>query len=108
MAEEIEHVLYKLLPLILIIFVSWFFSFLGSRVKKQTQQAPEPQKTEGDREAAQLLFDEEEAMEPPKPAQSTFGLPLPAQGAATPAPMLPQASGPLVTPKPIKPKWWGA
>ncbi len=107
MGEKIEHILYSLLPLILIIFVSWFFSFLGSRVKKQTEQAPFPLKTETDRDAVHLFLDEDEVMESPKPAQPFPGLPAPPAGSGPPL-WQPQPAGPQVTPKPIEPKWWGA
>jgi hypothetical protein len=107
MGEKMENILYSLLPLILIIFVSWFFSFLGSRVKKHTEQATQNQGTEPEREAAHLFFDKEEAMESPKPAQHIPGLSVPISGDRSTL-MQPQSASPQVSPKPIKPKWWGA
>jgi hypothetical protein len=107
MGEKIEHIFYSLLPLILIIFVSWFFSFLGSRVKKQAEQAPHPAKPETDRDAVHLFSDEDDVMESPQQARQFPGLSAPPAESGTTL-RQPASAGPQIVPKPIEPKWWGA
>ncbi len=107
MGEKVQHILYSLLPLILIIFVSWFFSFLGSRVKKQTEQTSYPATAETESDTMHMVFDEDEEMESPRPAPGFLGLPMPPTESDATL-WRPQPTGPQITPKPIEPKWWGA
>ncbi|AFM26005.1 hypothetical protein [Desulfomonile tiedjei] len=97
--KDIESILYSLIPLVLIILFSWLFSFLGSKMKKPSENGDQvPGRVLGDR-----FFDlmkEEESEEVPQQRQPQ-----------TPQPgiTIPQGSGaPLVSAKPITPKWWGA
>ena len=107
MGEKVEHILYSLLPLILIIFVSWFFSFLGSRVKKQTEQAPQRPTAGPSEDSVDVFLGNDEVVESPRPAQPFPGLPVPPAGSG-PNLRQPQPTSPQLTPRPIEPKWWGA
>ncbi len=111
---DLENILWTLLPLIALIVVSWILSFMGSKVAKKRQEEEAMQgETYGDR-SGELFIDMEgeEAFEPARPdrpagpdfagpdfagrAQSAQWDSLQKLGPATP------------TPRPIKPKWWGA
>jgi len=105
MTESIENLLYSLIPLLLIIAASWFFSFLGPRKKPKTSDelpgtAPK---------SVDQLFDlfpqgEEEVREAPGTARP--GDVRDARQIAWPSKM--PMKGPEPTPKPITPKMWGA
>lgn len=106
---DIEDVLWTLLPLVLLVVISWALSFLGSRVANKTQEGMPVQDDGRDEQSTELLFDEEERelLGPSKPE--------PAERPQRPAydepsdfetPGVPGA--PRVTPDPIRPKWWGA
>jgi len=103
--DNLENILKSLLPLIIIIVVSWLFSSLGSRLKKQGGTGQDEDRP------AEKIFDfltqtKEEAVQPEN--DTTEGRPADAvRPIAKSWPGYP-AGGPQVTPKPIKPKWWGA
>jgi hypothetical protein len=103
--EKIDNLLYSLIPLIVIILLSWLFSYLGSRRRKET----EGEETSGTRAGDQFFdfFDRSEEEETPTGA--TVGRPEVREefggGVWSDHPAL---RGPEVTAKPIKPKWWGA
>ncbi len=107
--QNIENILWSLVPLVLIILFSWLFSFLGSKMKKPEENSEASAgKNLGDR----ILEMMKEGAEEVPPQQAAGG---PAQPVAkSPFSMgsnvrLPQQSGgPPVTAKPINPKWWGA
>jgi hypothetical protein len=109
MGEKGDNFLYGILPLILIIAVSWFFSFLSAKARKQTQQDPrQPQtQTQPEKDALELFFGADEDAEFRKSSQR---LPEQAVPRADPGTTLgkPHAPDARVTPKPIEPKWWGA
>lgn len=106
--DKMENILYSLVPLIIIILISWAFSFLGSKRRGQqtsaeteTQATPRDQflefLTEGDEQEERLIVRRDEA-------GSKVG---PHVDLSAWAPNVP-TGGPKVTPDPIKPKWWGA
>jgi hypothetical protein len=105
--ENLENILYSLLPLILIIVFSWLFGSLGSRLKKQAASAGNS--TEH-REQGEDLFDLFAARSGEQPSASQPGTqnlpPLPSDT----TPWVPKRglAPPPVTADPIKPKMWGA
>jgi hypothetical protein len=106
--DKMENILYSLIPLIIIILISWAFSFLGSKRRgRQDSAETETQTTPGDQF---LDFISEEDDEDEKlivrsdDGRSSTG---PHVDLDVWAPDVP-TGGPEVTPKPIKPKWWGA
>lgn len=106
--ENTKDILYSIAPLVLIIVFSWLFSYLGSRMKKQSQGAAPQSQTEPEDQLMDLFPDggREEFPGQPRAEQAPLGLgrladfttwnPRTAEGP------------PPVTPTPIKPKWWGA
>ncbi|MBI5569989.1 MAG: hypothetical protein HY914_08600 [Desulfomonile tiedjei] len=121
MPENLKDILYSLLPLILIIFISWFFSFLGPKMKKQIEEGTKAGNGESRNELLEIFLGQGSAKGAGPPAESPEprsempgpGLSMPGSGVPAPgdkaAPMpLPRYTGPPVTPEPIKPKWWGA
>jgi hypothetical protein len=105
--DNLENILYSLLPLVLIIVFSWLFGLLGSRMKKQAASSGKPAEQ---REEAQNLFDLFAARSGGQPGALEPGMesspPLPAD--AAPWAQRRGVNPPLVTPDPIKPKMWGA
>ncbi len=102
------------LPVILIVFISWLFSFLGSKYKKtqpgsQAQAPAAKPKDEGDLLEKKILefFGVADEVEKARQEQQTPGKPV---NSAPPTrygtSRMPE--GPVTTPKPIEPKWWGA
>ncbi|MEJ2717255.1 MAG: hypothetical protein P8182_08965, partial [Deltaproteobacteria bacterium] len=103
-------VLYSLVPLILIIFFSWLFSFMGSRMKKQTDRT-DVSSTENDDDGRLIDFltghaDDDLLMVPggegPERPKETVEV----DSSDWRTYRDPRA--PRVTPDPIRPKWWGA
>ncbi|MBI5248217.1 MAG: hypothetical protein HY912_01870 [Desulfomonile tiedjei] len=99
--NNIENILYSLIPLILIILFSWLFSFLGSKMKKPGENS---EAAAGSNLGDRLLEMMKEAPgEAPAEAGTKQRFP------AGPRVELPQQTGgPITTAKPITPKWWGA
>jgi len=106
--DKMENILYSLIPLIIIILISWAFSFLGSKRRGQqdsaeteTQTAPRDQLldflTQGDDQEERLTVRRDEGGSRVGPHADWDAW----------APGVP-TGGPKVTPDPIKPKWWGA
>lgn len=105
--DNLEKILYNLLPLVLIIVFSWLFGLLGSRMKKRAASAGDSTTR---REEGQDLLDIFAARSGEQPGTPQSGMenlpPLPAD-ATTWAPQRGLAPPP-VTADPIKPKMWGA
>ena len=105
--DNLENILYSLLPLVLIIVFSWLFSFLGSRMKKQAGSAGNSTTRS---EQGEGLFDILAGRSGEQPSASQPGVedlpPLPS-GATTWAPQR-GLNPPPATANPIKPKMWGA
>jgi|GEM_PF-491815 len=118
---EIDKLIYSIIPLVLIIFFSWLFSVMGSRMKKQmgeespgvmnspgTQQDAGAVKSSGDPlldlfgrlQGDKIVVTEEEEAPPrmggmPKTEKAPWG-------------MHQDPQAPRVSSEPITPKWWGA
>ena len=105
--DNLENILYKLLPLVLIIVFSWLFGLLGSRMKKKSASAGD---STTQREEEEDLFDIFAARSAEQPEDSQSGTenlpPLPA--GAAPWTRRRGFNPPPVTADPIKPKMWGA
>jgi hypothetical protein len=105
--DNLENILYSILPLVLIIIFSWLFGLLGSRMKKQAASAGS---STTHREEGGDLFDLFAARSGEQPGASQSGMdnlpPLPADTTSW-APKR-GLNRPPVTPDPIKPKMWGA
>lgn len=104
---DVEKVLYSLIPLILIILFSWLFSFLGSRMKRETDQA-DTEDTADDRlmdfltgraDDDPLVLRGEESAE-----RSGESVPVDSTGSQK----YWDLQAPRITSDPIRPKWWGA
>jgi len=121
MPENLKDILYSLLPLILIIFISWFFSFLGPKLKKQLEEGAKTGTGESRNDLMEILLGQSAAKGAGPPAETPQprsempgpGLSMPGPTAPLPGPTaapmpMPRYTGPIVTPDPIKPKWWGA
>lgn len=113
---EIEKLLYSLIPLILIIIFSWFFSFLGKKIGQREPDGEEVQTTEyrGDEQRGpvdlfELLTDDEEEEEVPRREQTEIYQPpgdmsWDYEGTYSP---YEHRGAPTVSPEPIRPKFWG-
>lgn len=103
--EKIDNLLYSLIPLVVIILLSWLFSYLGSKRRKET----EGEEPSGTRAGDQFFdfFDRNEEEEPP--TVSAVGRPeVREEFGGDIRSDHPRFRGQEVTAKPIKPKWWGA
>jgi hypothetical protein len=105
--DNLQNILYSLLPLVLIIVFSWLFGLLGSRMKKRAASAGN---STTQREEGEDLFDlfAARSSEQPDTTQSAMENlpPLPAD--AAPWARRRGLNPPPVTADPIKPKMWGA
>ena len=106
---DIENLVYSIIHLVLIIFFSWLFSVMGSRMKKQAEEgSPNGVKTPGD----QLLElfgkhdDEKIAVGDERRAVAQTGR-MPQVGTSD-WEMHRDPRAPRVSTKPITHKWWGA
>ncbi|MEW6347915.1 MAG: hypothetical protein AB1646_02540 [Thermodesulfobacteriota bacterium] len=111
---DVDKLWPSILPIVLIVVVSWLFSFLGSKYKKKDQDArPDAARAQAKPDEDLLekkileFFGVAEEVEKARQAEQTPGQPMsdipPTRFGA---PRTPQ--GPVTTPKPIEPKWWGA
>lgn len=106
--DKMDNILYSLLPVVIIILISWAFSFLGSKKRRQGDDLePEPQTSPRDQFFDFLSDQAEEEEGGAARRDMTGGRPGAHAEPDVWAPDVP-AGGPTVTPKPIKPKWWGA
>jgi len=106
---ESGDLLKSLIPLILIIVFSWLFSALGSRMKKRTEQAQSDTETDVGEEILNLFSvgSEEEPHDSPDYTRSVKQEEIgPETG--TDWDSVNRYGAPVVTPDPIKPRWWGA
>lgn len=106
--DNLENIIYSLLPLILILVLSWLFSSLGSRTRKQVQ---EKEGLSGPLSGEQILdvLSSKRGETTSKPGDVNMGFPEEIRLQEAEPWMKQQHSAPTeVTPKPIKPKWWGA
>lgn len=107
--DKIENILYSIIPLILIILFSWLFSFLGSKMRKQQEETNAAPEKGHDYQLIDLLTDQKPvpsaAESQPAPLNWTTAFPA-ADQRVPKSPATP--GGPQVTPRPIRPKWWGA
>jgi len=112
---DLDKLFYSLIPLLIIIAISWFFSFLGSKANKARQEAESvPGYGSGTENRDRLLDlisleedDEEEGLVRSQhayteDARTDESGPFPDWEA------IHGRGSPVVTPDPIKPKWWGA
>ena len=105
--DNLENILYSLLPLVLIVVFSWLFGLLGSRMKKQAASSGKPAEQ---REEGENLFDLFAARSGGQPGAWEPGmesLPPPPTDAA-PWARRRGVNPSLVRADPIKPKMWGA
>lgn len=99
--NNIENILYSLIPLILIILFSWLFSFLGSKMKKPEESS----EGAGGRNLGDRILEMMKEGQDETPAEPVKRGPVAIDSRVG----WPQQTGnPVITPKPIKPKWWGA
>lgn len=106
---DIEKLIYSVIPLVLIIFFSWLFSVMGSRMKKQAEEgSPGVAKSPGDQllDLFGKVDDEKIVVNGEKPFSIQTDSAQPIGSTAWGTYRDPQV--PVVTPKPITPKWWGA
>ena len=116
---DLENILWTLLPLITLIVISWILSFMGSKVAKKRQEEQVMKgETHGDR-SDELFMDMEgdEEFEPARPDRpdgidtdgiDTTGPDFAGRGQSSQWGSLQELGPGTPTPKPIKPKWWGA
>jgi hypothetical protein len=99
-----------IMPLVVILFLvfSWLFSFLGSKMKKRAQGEAQPAAKDNSKDLLEIILgkSQEPPAEQPTGQQDPYGIgrQLPRRermGQYSPG-------QPVVTPKPIEPKWWGA
>lgn len=104
---DVEKILYSLIPLILIIVFSWLFSFLGSRMKRQNDEADTGEN--GDDRLIDLIAGQADddllvlpGGESAERSEETVQVD-PSEWRTHQDPRAPR-----VTSDPIRPKWWGA
>ncbi|MCX5860548.1 MAG: hypothetical protein NTW27_00260 [Deltaproteobacteria bacterium] len=106
--DNLENVIYSLIPLVLILLLSWLFSSMGSKAKKQLG---ERERTPAPLPGEQLL-DLISGAKSGKESSPMEVITKPTNGFAqqtTDGWGRRRSSGASeVTPEPIKPKWWGA
>lgn len=105
--ENITSILYSLLPLVVIIFLSWLFSQMGAKAKKRAETAgKESSPPPGDQIMDILLgkggSEDASAHAPEQFSSRGIGGSIETWDLNRPV------TGPEPTPKPITPKWWGA
>lgn len=106
---ELEELLYSLIPLVLIILFSWLFSFLGSRARARMESEDGSRLGDRDDELINIFTNGPEGE---RSARADDEIVLDDEegfGWDTVKPKdLSDEGAPVVTPDPIKPRWWGA
>ncbi len=106
---ELEELLYSLIPLVLIIVFSWLFSFLGSRARARMESEDGSRLGDRDDELMRIFRNEPDEE---RSAEADDEIVLddeegPGWDTVKPKDLW-EEGAPLVTPDPIKPRWWGA
>jgi hypothetical protein len=107
MPQKYMDLLISLAPLVLIIGVSWFFSYLSARLRKKTEQPVPGDKPEPAKGLVQMFLEEADAAEQSKPGEQRVMAPAPPTASYGQG-WQPHSASPQVTSRPIKPRWWGA
>jgi len=108
MEKKVENILYSLLPLLLILAIPWLLRLLSSAKRGPAQPSDTGEKARPGGLLGNLIPGEldERPDTSGTPGQSQpvepYRAPMTTSVGSIPS------SGPPVTPKPIKPKWWGA
>lgn len=107
--EKIQNILYSLAPLIIIIFLSWLFSHMGARARKQAASPPRESESQPGDGIMEMLMGKKVDEAPPD-RRDEVPSPWPAASGTSVGGWNNQRlpSGPEPTPKPITPRWWGA
>jgi hypothetical protein len=106
--DSLENIIYSLIPLILILVLSWLFGSFGSKTRKQEGERQKPSSPLPGEQLLDLISSkrgEKELL--PEGA----GAKLPNEIAHEDTDdwnRLRSGAPGVVTPEPIKPKWWGA
>jgi hypothetical protein len=108
---ELKDVLWTLLPLIMLIVVSWILSVLGSKVAKKSQEQEQLQGEAHGERSEELFIDvqDEELFEPSRSEpEQPAGAGHADQGQPAEWGTVQPGEPPPMTSEPIKPRWWGA
>lgn len=106
---EFKGDLWKLLPLLVLIVVSWVLSFVGSRLAKKRQQEQLMRgESPSEKSEEQFMDLEDEDLLEPSSSERSAGSRRPEQGQPAEWDGVQGAHPEPLTPEPIRPKWWGA
>lgn len=111
---DIPPVVYKALPIIIILLISWLFGMIGAKRKNPTEeQGHEPDQAENRTHGPVSLSDlflpalKDQSPSPlvtSDPSKASVHTGFAAQGLDYSS----AGGGPAVTPDPIEPSWWGS
>lgn len=108
---DIEKLVWSLIPLLVIIAISWLFSYLGSKANKARQEAESVSGSDNRDSLLDLLsFEEEEKEDEMAGARRahTEDIRTDERGQVPDWEAVHRRGAPVVSQDPIKPKWWGA
>jgi ABC-type nickel/cobalt efflux system permease component RcnA len=108
---DVEKLVWSLIPLLIIIAISWLFSYLGSKANKARQEAESVSGSDNrDRLLDLLSFEEEEKEEEMVGAGHAHAEDIRTDEGSqfTDWEAVHRRGAPVVSHDPIKPKWWGA